>query len=247
MSQSQQLIEALKQSLKRQRLSYADVANHLGVSESSVKRAFSRGSFTLGRLEAICELAGVDFLELARLAEEARHRVVALTEAQEAEVVSDPQLLLVAICALNRWRFEDIIANYQISELELIRRLAHLDELGFLELLPGNRIKLRVARNFAWLPNGPIQQYFVRNVQGDFLAGEFQPGRDVHRFTWGMLSAESTALLRERITALIETFNDRSRSDEVRHQDSQSGTCLLVALRDWEPTGFQAMRRNAPE
>ena len=246
MSQSQHLIDALKQLLKRQRLSYADVANHLGVSESSVKRAFSRGSFTLTRLEAICELADVDFLELARLAEAARHRVVALTEAQEAEVVGDPQLLLVAICALNRWRFEDIVANYQISELELIRRLARLDELGFLELLPGNRIKLRVARNFAWLPNGPIQQYFVRNVQGDFLAGEFQPGRDVHRFSWGMLSAESTALLRERIAALIETFDDRSRSDEVRRQDSQSGTCLLVALRDWEPTGFQAMRRQAP-
>ena len=66
---------------------------------------------------------------------------------------------------------------------------------------------------------------------------------DVHRFAWGMLSPESAALIKERIADLLDTFDTRTRSDEVRARTSHSGTCLLVAMRDWEPSGFEALRR----
>ena len=246
MSQSNRMIAALKDLLKERSVTYDQVGRHLGLSLSSVKRLFATGAFTLRRLEAVCELAEVDMLELARLGEQQGRRLDGLTAAQERELVSDPVLLLVAICALNRWRFERIVARYRVSDTQLIGLLVRLDRMGLIELLPGNRIKLRIARNFAWLPDGPIQRYFVRHVQSEMLSGTFVPERDLHRFAWGQLTAESASVLRAKMEELLETFDDLTRHDEVRGSEDgpTSGRCLLVALREWEPASFQAMRRS---
>ena len=247
MVQSKRMADALKALLKARRISYGQVGRHLGLSLSSVKRLFASGAFTLPRLEAVCDLAGVDLLELARQAEARRLRVASLDAAAERELVGDPVLLLVAICALNRWPFERIVERYRLTEAQLIRRLARLDRMGLIELQPGNRIKLRIARDFAWLPDGPIHRYFVDRVQNEFLSGAFVPEQDLHRFAWGMLSPASAAELRSKMAELMEAFHERTRGDEIRpHLASRaSGSCLLVALRQWEPAGFRAMRRSA--
>ena len=70
MSQPNELVDALKRALRRQGLSYAKVAQRLGVSESTIKRAFARGNFTLQRMADICAVANTDIGHLAALAEE---------------------------------------------------------------------------------------------------------------------------------------------------------------------------------
>ena len=243
MVQSKRLVNALKETLKSRDITYADVAEHLGLSLSSVKRQFSTKRFSLHRLEQVCDLAGIDLLELARLAEERRLRVASLTEEQERQLVSDPALLLVTVCVLNRWTFERIVERYGFSTVQLTGLLVRLDRIGLLEMLPARRIRLRIARNFAWLPGGPIHRYFVDRVQGEFLSGEFDPGRDLHRFSWGMLSEASGAQLRTKIAEVMDTFDDLTRRDEVRADAAAAGTCFLVALRRWEPTAFRQFRR----
>ena len=59
-----------------------------------------------------------------------------------------------------------------------------------------------------------------------------------------MLSAESAATLRPKMVELMEIFDDLTRRDEARPGDGSHGTCLLVALRRWEPTEFQETRRG---
>ena len=53
MAQVAALIEALKGALKSSRMTYASVAGGLGLSESSVKRKFSRQEFTLAEVDRI--------------------------------------------------------------------------------------------------------------------------------------------------------------------------------------------------
>ena len=237
-------MNALKGILKSRDITYAQVADHLGLSLSSVKRQFSSKRFSLHRLERVCDLAGIDLLELARLAEDRRLRVASLTEEQERLLVSDPALLLTTVCVLNRWTFERIVAHYGFSTVQLTNLLVRLDRIGLIELLPAKRIRLRIARNFAWLPGGPIHRYFVDRVQGEFVAGEFDPSRDLHRFSWGMLSDPSAAQLRGKIAEVMDAFDDLTRRDEVRAEAAAAGTCFLVALRRWEPTAFQTIRQS---
>ena len=243
MVQSKRLVKALKASLKARDITYAEVAGHLGLSLSSVKRLFSTGRFSLQRLEQVCDLAEIDLLELARLAEEGRLQVASLNTDQEKQLISDPALMLTAVCVLNRWTYGKILERYRFSTVQLTRLLVRLDRIGLIELLPARRIRLRVARNFAWLPGGPIHRYFVDRLQGEFLAGAFDPDRDLHRFAWGMLSDQSAAALRAKIAELMDVFDEQTRRDEVRADVSPSASCLLVALRGWEPAAFETLRR----
>ena len=73
---------------------------------------------------------------------------------------ADPKLLLGLYLAVNRWSEEEVVANYRFTRTEWTRLLARLDRLGVLTLLPGNRVKLRVARNFRWREGGPVEKLF---------------------------------------------------------------------------------------
>ena len=115
------------------------------------------------------------------------------------------------------------------------RNCSCVSTVGLIELLPDNRIRRRIARNFAWLPGGPIHRYFVERVQGEFLSGAFDPDRDAQRFAWGMVSEQSATALRAKVAELMDAFDEVTRRDEVRADVNARGTCLLVAFRQWEP------------
>src|SRR5450432_122714 len=136
MAQTKPLIEALKQVLKSRSITYAEISRRLGISEASIKRVFAKQSFTLERLDKICQLLDIEITDLAKMVEHESERVVQLTLHQEREIVSDPKLLLVAVNALNHWTLDEIVAHYTISKTECIRLLARLDRLRIIDLLP---------------------------------------------------------------------------------------------------------------
>ena len=160
MSQIDELVATLKRQLKAQGLTYADVAKSLDLSEASVKRLFSEQNFTLQRLDSLCQLLGLDLMQLVEQMEKEQRKMTSLTLEQEAEIAGDLGLLLVAVSCLNGYTFDDILDQFRFKETDLIRKLAQLDRLKFIELLPKNRIKLLVSRNFNWHPDGPIQRFY---------------------------------------------------------------------------------------
>lgn len=157
MTQITQLISTLKQRLKAAGMTYRDVAQALDLSEPSVKRLLASGRLTLERLAQFCELLGLTMAELLQEAERSTPRLQMLTREQETQLVSNEKLLLVAVCALNHWSLEDIVSAYCVSKAECIKHLLVLERMGLADLKPGNRIRLLVARDFDWLPDGPIR------------------------------------------------------------------------------------------
>ena len=136
---------------------------------------------------------------------------------QEARLVGDERLLLVAVCALNRWTAGEITAEYRLTRAEVVKYLLVKDRMGVIELLPSNRIRPLVARDFDWLPDGPIRAYFMDHALGDFLGSRFS---EVH--------AGRTA---------------RGVSGSALEQ--RRGIGLMLALRRWEPENFKRLRRSA--
>ncbi len=150
MAQTSLIIKALKTCLKENNLTYVDVARALELSEASVKRIFSEENISLQRLDTVCRLLNMEICDLTRLAEKQHEEIKELTEEQEAEFVKQPKLLFVAYMLLNDFDFDSIAAYYQVEELEGVQLLAHLDRIKFIDLLPGNRVKLLTSRNFRW-------------------------------------------------------------------------------------------------
>ena len=242
--QAAALVEALKRTLKGKGLTYADLAQGMGLSEASVKRIFSRGDFTLQRLEDVCRIARIDLAELAAAAAEEHPGVTQLTAEQEQDIVSDPTLLLVAWCAVNNWTFEQIVATYDLTEAECVRCLARLDRGKIIELLPGNRIRPLISRTFSWRPDGPIQRYFRARIEAEYLGSKFDRSDELFLFLSGMLSNASITELIGELRRVARDFAQRHRGDLALPLDQRFGTSLLVAMRPWELRAFRKLRRE---
>ena len=244
MSQTSQLIDTLKRELRKQRITYRQVASALELSEASVKRLFAGRFFTLDRLERICELLNMSFSELVRQSEKDIMLTQELTLEQEQELVSDIKLLLMAYLLINHIEFDEIIASYEISEHEGIKLLARLDRMKIIELQPGNRVRLLISPNFDWLPNGPIQRFFETRIQSEFFDSNFTGPGEVRVFLSGMLSREANAHITRRIQHLSAELNELIAECKSLPSDQCFGTSLLVAMRPWELRVFEELRRN---
>lgn len=246
MSQTLQLVTILKRELKARGVTYARVATHLRKSEATVKRQFSQQSFSLRTLEAICDLIDLNLAELAQAAEDAQAGLRQLSDAQEADLVADPRRMLVAVCVLNHWSLAHMMAVYRLRKAECIKHLVHLDRLGLIRLLPENRVKLRIARDFTWRPDGPIQRFFKDQAQTDFLNGAFNGPGEVFRFQHAMLTPAANARFQQRLQRVLQEFSELHEDCQASPVESRYGTSVLVAMRPWELAAFESLRQ-APD
>lgn len=243
MSESAQLISTIKRLLKSQGLTYRDVARALKLSEPSIKRLFASGSFTINRLVQVGNLLGYTLAELSKEALAAQPRLSTLTDIQEREIVSDPKLMIIAICALNNWSLDEIVEIYKVGHAECIKYLLRLDKMRILDLLPGNRIRINLARDFDWLPFGPIKQYFQGNELTDFLNSNFTLENETLAFVNGMFSDQAAAQIMDELLRLRKKFTELHEESLLAPLSKRRSISLLLALRRWEPTDFVKLRR----
>lgn len=244
MTEITRVIATLKQRFKAAGLTYREVAHALDLSEPSVKRLLSNGRITVERLAQICDLLGLTMAELLQEAEASAPRLRTLTPGQEVRLIADEKFLLVTVCALNHWPVDDIAAAYQVTTAECIKYLLALDKMGLIELKPGNRIQLLVARDFDWLPGGPIRQYFYQRGLPDFMDSRFNAPNESMSFAHGMLTKGALNQLNDELFKLRSKFaalHDQSSSAPL---SEKSGTALVLAMRVWEPQAFRKLRRT---
>lgn len=245
MAQTKQLVGILKQQLKRYGLSYSDVARHLNLSEASVKRLFSDCSFSLSRMDEICQLMALEISDLVNeMNKQQLHSMVTeLTWQQEEKVANDPVLLLVAVCVLNHWSIEEILDHYRLTEPECIAYLIMLEKIQLIELLPKNKIKLKVASNFKWLPNGPIQQFFQQKLAADFFDSRFDKQGEELIVINGMLSNKTMSVFQHRLQQLVSEFSQLSQEESSLSLQQRQGYTAVFAVRHWQYGLFDGMRK----
>jgi transcriptional regulator with XRE-family HTH domain len=235
------LVQTLKRALKAKGFTYRQVAQALELSEASVKRLLSGGELSVSRLERICQMMALDVIDLVKMADAESRRLTELSEAQEKELVADEKLLLVAYWAVHGWRLADMLEYFQITEPEAIHCLLRLEKLNFLELLPGNRIRLTLSPQFTWRAGGPIQRFFAANLQKDFFASEFNRPDNTFLLLSGMLSRESGAHLMRKMETLAAEFRDLNRQDMALPVAQRFSITLVMAAREWRPRAFSRL------
>lgn len=244
MAQSTALIATLKKQLKAHGATYADLAKALDLSEASVKRLFSEESFTLQRLETACQFIGLQLEELVALMAKEQPQLKQLSHDQELEIASDHVLLMITVSVINGYSFADLQAHYNLSVPECVRKLAKLDKLKIIELLPNNRIKLLVSPNFRWLANGPIQQFFHHHVEKEFFKSRFEGEQEQLLVLNGLLSRASNAEMQKKMQKLAREFNELLQGDSGLPMSDKHGTTVVMAMRHWQYEMFKPYLRN---
>lgn len=244
MDQTKSLHTALKKLMRSRGRTYADAANVLDLSEASIKRLFSKNALSLSRLEALCDWLHVDILDLVRMSRDHEPLTTQLSEEQETELLSDGGLLLISHLLLNNWSVDEILEIYALSRPELTRNMFRLQEIGLVEVLPFDRVRLKTARNFTWRKDGPVQRFFADRVLKEFLSSSFDEPGETMEFVSGMLSRKSILQMQERIAELAREMDNLVEEDLVLPADDRLGSSLCIAFRPWEFSGFSRFRRG---
>jgi transcriptional regulator with XRE-family HTH domain len=241
MTNSVMLVAGIKQRLRAQGVSYRQLAQRLGVSEPTVKRDLSRGTFSLSRLDRICEVLGVDLADLLQPGGNAP--MTELSQQQEQALAANPRLLLLTYLIVNNWKFADITATFRLEAGELIDALLKLDRLRIIDYRPPHRITRLTARNFSWRKDGPVHDYLMRRVIPEFFDSRFEAAGDDFRFVGGSLSHASLLKLRASLRHVAAEFESLAQRDARLPLEERDGCTAVLALRSWEFSGFANLRR----
>ena len=245
MQQIKAVIGTLKRCLKERGLTYKQLGQQLSLSEASIKRCFATESFTLERLVQVCDVMEMSLADLFKLSQQQQPTLSQLTHEQELELLNNPKLLLMAVLVRDGWSLAEITDYYQITELEGIQLLAKLDKLRLIELLPGNRYRLRIGQNFRWIPGGPLEQFMEQEVMVKFMAPRRGEPWLYRLYIRGRYSEESLKLLERRLRQITKEAADLNDADSSLPIAERKHVGMLLAMRPWEPSLFENMRKSA--
>lgn len=247
MSEVNQIIETLKQLLKEKTRTNFDVAASLNLGVARVKQMNANNDWSLSRLAKVCdEQLDMEIADLIQITQDRQKYIQSLTEKQEQQLISDERLLVVSVSIMNNWTPTEIVERYEITDAECNRHLMTLEKLKLISRRANGRIKLLIDRNFQWIPDGPLEQFFRQHVQIDFLDASFSGPGEVRLFRTGMLTSKSAEELTRRIDKVVNEFMELNREDAQLELQHRVGYSFLVAMRPWLMPSFTKLLRRDP-
>ncbi len=235
MSETSALIETLKRILKSKKITYASIAQELNISEASVKRTFSEGSFTLERFGKICALADLTITEVATLTKSShdddRYQY---TIEQEEFFAENPKYLAFFDMLIRLGSVRKIVAvRPHFTDRKIATYMKQLDKMGLIERLDGEKFRFRVSRHVVWITNGPLRKKFLPLAKNDFVQHPFSDANSSFEFSSVQLSAGSI----EKIVAKLKELATEIRyvadlEKKINVDTSDYG--FMICMRPWK-------------
>ena len=242
------MLETLKRCLRARGMTYGALGKALSLSESSVKRLFADGSFTLSRLEKVCAAIEMSVADLARMTGGVSDaQADTLTLGQEKTLASDATLLACFYLLLNGRSVEAIERRLGLTARGMRSLLDQLSSARLLNLDAKRHVHLHAKLPIAWRPDGPVRRLYERQVRAEFLQGNFAGKDETLSFHSAELSPASVRILQRKIDRLAMDFADLAALDVHVPQRDKASVALLLACRPWVFSMFSTYRARPRE
>lgn len=247
-TETRRILEALKRCLKARGMTYRGLSKALSLSESSVKRLFADGSFTLPRLERVCSALDMSVADLSRMAggdsAAARTQSDTLSLEQERALARTPLLLACFYLLLNGHSTEDTRQRLKVSARAMRSMLSELAAARLVDVDGKGKLRLHARLPIAWRADGPVRRLYERQVRAEFMQSPFTGHHEALTFHSAELSPASARILMRKIDRLAMDFADLAALDVHLHPREKSSVALLLACRPWVFSMFSAYRRG---
>lgn len=227
----QELINALKKYLKLKGITYLQLGEMLEISEKSVQRIFSDGTFTLERFVKVCEIVGLTVGELALLEERGGTGGRLEYTKQQEEFLARPEnknYLAFYLQLQFNIKVEEIVSKFAISENHLVKILAGLEKLDLIEWLPGNKIRRTSAQPLYIASDGPIAKAHKTKELNLFLK-PFIKGTEECSFLTGLrFSKNAQEKWKKQFQEMMEELRKETRMEVSMDIPTEDMTFLLA-------------------
>ncbi|KHD89041.1 MAG: hypothetical protein OM95_06225 [Bdellovibrio sp. ArHS] len=209
-------LDTIKKILKAREVTYGDLASHLKMSESGVKKMLNAKDISFRRILQICEALEVLPGQLFSMSEKSFISEVVLSQQQEDALLKQRSLLAVY------WRF--VVEGCPLNEIEKLQKISSaelkkiLDKLVHLDLLTAKRgvYKPRHSGKFRW--NNESKLVKVLNKEWSELTLHRALKGDqgaYHRLVSMKFSEESYEQLRQNLAKVLNEAVQNSEKDEL--------------------------------
>lgn len=95
---------------------------------------------------------------------------------EEQDALAEHHTLAVLLHLLMAgWTPREIQEEFDLTAPVLVATLSYLDRLGFIDLLSGNKVRLRASRDIDWSHNARLKRSFDRYLKQHFKKGFDHP------------------------------------------------------------------------
>lgn len=151
------LINLIKSIIKERRISYREIAKQMGLSESGLKKIFSSGDASYGRISQLAGVLGLRISDLLNELEKADTHTVVFSEKEQQFFLKNIDTFHFFVrLIIERKSVEEIQEEFKLSPAAVFKYLKKLDTLGWVELGPQNSVKippLSLVKDFG---SGPL-------------------------------------------------------------------------------------------
>lgn len=242
------LFETLKTVLRARKITYADLAQRLGTSEPTVKRIFAARDGKLSRIVAICDVLGLSLDDVIAQASRTEVKPLLLGDRIEAQLADDPSAFHLFLLLRDGMTAEAVARHYDLPPRAMFDLGRRLEKIGLVEVLPGDRIRLRVEHPIRFRRDGPLHRSLMK-LNMDFLREAFL-GPDTDRtgfLTQSRRISEGTARhMMEELRRLNRDLSEMARQDQLTLPDSALRSHKLSLA--WAPVDFSRLLKiDAPQ
>ena len=227
------ILKLIKIHLKSNGMTYKDLAKALELSEITIKKLFSRGGLDVARLAQICEILSLSMEDLFADAPKADVRYQ-MTLKEDRHFYENPMdyafwCHLVALESLTK-----VEKELELTRAESLPFVRRLERLGYVELHPGDRVRLKHTTMVEANPKGKLRQSEGMKTRLDYIQGDFT-NHALASFEMCLGDYTEASLLELKLEA--KRFYDRAV--HLAHRDSRaSGHSktrfgIMCAMRPW--------------
>jgi transcriptional regulator with XRE-family HTH domain len=233
--QAPRLVEALKSLFRSHGLRHADIATALDISRTTLKRRLAGHGLTIELLEALCGLVDVtlgELFELAMLNDGGKLKRLSLE--QEDALHADVRLGFIFTRLREGWSAQEIQRECRIGEARLVLYLVKLEKLDLIDLLPGNRVRLKTARDIEWRKHGPMWRSVDKYLADIFSMTDSDDEELSRRVAVVRLTPASIAQLDEMFHQLQTEIRRLSHNDRGALPEDKLWYAVLMGARPFE-------------
>jgi transcriptional regulator with XRE-family HTH domain len=228
------ILETLKSILKKKKVSYRELANGIGMSESGLKKLLTAKDISMNRLSQITSFLGISLTDLMALAEEEEIRDVTLTSNQEKALLKDEGLLRVLwrVCIENK-SHEEVQKLEGITSRKLTSSLLKLENLDLIRMTPEGKVISVHGQLYRWTSDSKLvkklNQSWSKKVLADSLDTQANEQRK-HRLCYLQLTHDSRKDFIGKLNDVIDEYARVSKVEKLKYPKGQlQDTSLLVA------------------
>ncbi len=231
----------LKSVLKKRKITYADLALRLNLSEPTVKRIFAEKDCKLSRLVEICDALDLTLEDVIAQAERIESRPEYLEPHIEAELAAYPLAFHLFILLRDDMSLEAIKSHYNLEENMLFDLSRRLEKLGLIEIMPYGRIRLFHDQPIKYRRDGPLHRTLLELNMRFFRDVFMKTNTENSGFiTKSRRISKSTARhIMKRLLEVDEELSHLSRQDQLMLSDDELQSYKISAA--WAPISFSEL------